>query len=280
MANKRTHVANMVRIWKIARGLTGPELRGLQSADPGLAIAGAEAARAELITKLGGDSVRPAEFDSVADAFAAGNTLVLDAESAGVATDLDSMLAEVSGRSDAPAIALAYRYPAFRPIVAEQLTRVVSAQNAKIAAISALPGIIPLTDWLLPAASAGDMIVLTHNQIDLMLRISACYGLPPDPRDRLVELIPIVGGAFGWRAIARELVGIVPGGVGVAVKAAVAYAGTYTVGRAVSAYYANAKPVDARKVFRNALVEAISRGRRLLEHKTRLIASTTRISGN
>ena len=37
--------------------------------------------------------------------------------------------------------------------------------------------------------------------------------------------------AFGWRALARELVGHIPLGGGLIPKGAIAYAGTYVVGK-------------------------------------------------
>jgi hypothetical protein len=48
--------------------------------------------------------------------------------------------------------------------------------------------------------------------------------------EQKLEIGVIVAGAFGWRAIARELVGKIPLGGGLIPKAAVAYAGTYVVG--------------------------------------------------
>jgi hypothetical protein len=48
------------------------------------------------------------------------------------------------------------------------------------------------------------------------------------------ELGSIIAGAFGWRALARELVGKVPLGGGLIPKAAVAYAGTLVVGKSIA----------------------------------------------
>jgi uncharacterized protein (DUF697 family) len=71
----------------------------------------------------------------------------------------------------------------------------------------------------------------------MCLRIAAAYGLPVEPRERIAELGGIVGAAFGWRALARELVGAVPGGVGAAAKGAIAYAATVATGRAAQSFY-------------------------------------------
>ena len=44
-------------------------------------------------------------------------------------------------------------------------------------------------------------------------------------------------GAFGWRALARELVGKIPMGGGLIPKAAIAYAGTRVVGLSLERLY-------------------------------------------
>ncbi|NLB94566.1 MAG: hypothetical protein GX785_02540 [Armatimonadetes bacterium] len=134
-------------------------------------------------------------------------------------------------------LSLGRHLPGLRPQLAEHLTATTSAANAQIALVSALPGIVPATQILLPPAAAADIVLLTKNQILLVLKLTAIYGKPVNSVARLWELAPVVGGAFGWRALARELVGAVPGGVGVVAKGAIAYAGTYTVGRAAQLYY-------------------------------------------
>jgi len=56
----------------------------------------------------------------------------------------------------------------------------------------------------------------------------------PEDRTRDVPLRP--------RTLARELVGLVPGGVGMGLKAMVAYAGTFAAGRAAVFYYQVGRP--------------------------------------
>jgi hypothetical protein len=46
-------------------------------------------------------------------------------------------------------------------------------------------------------------------------------------------MLTIAAGAFGWRAIARELAGKIPLGGGLIPKGAIAYAGTFAVGKAL-----------------------------------------------
>jgi uncharacterized protein (DUF697 family) len=68
-----------------------------------------------------------------------------------------------------------------------------------------------------------------------MLHIEATYGRDPDMQ-RTWQLLPVIGGGFGWRTLARELVGFVPV-AGIAIKGAIAYAGTIVVGEGVNFYY-------------------------------------------
>ena len=164
-------------------------------------------------------------------------------------------------------LALARRVPAFRPAVAAQLIQEASWANAKLAVMSALPGVVPFTDVLLPATALGDMVLLTRNQVLLLLRIAAAYGQEVDLRARVRELLPVVGSAFGWRALARELLGLVPGGIGVVVKGSVAYAGTYTVGKGADIFYSTGQTLsDARlkQLYRSALKDALARVRPLV----------------
>ena len=51
---------------------------------------------------------------------------------------------------------------------------------------------------------------------------------------------PIIGGGFGWRALARELAGFVPV-AGIAIKGAIAYAGTIVVGEGVTFFLEHGK---------------------------------------
>jgi uncharacterized protein (DUF697 family) len=76
-----------------------------------------------------------------------------------------------------------------------------------------------------------DLPVLALNEIRLLLRLEQAYGLEIDPRERLPEILATLGAGFGLRAIARELLDLVPV-AGWAVKGAVAYGGTRALGEA------------------------------------------------
>jgi uncharacterized protein (DUF697 family) len=82
------------------------------------------------------------------------------------------------------------------------------------------------------------MILSATNQAMMIYRLAACFGMDLDPRARAGDVMPLAGNAFGWRAVAREIVGVVPGGVGVVGRGAIAYAGTVALGEAMHRYYA------------------------------------------
>jgi uncharacterized protein (DUF697 family) len=133
-------------------------------------------------------------------------------------------------------VALAAAVPAFRPIVAAQLTLDGAMNSLKIAAASALADHIPVLGLITGSiASAGDTIAITALQMHMLLRIASAYGKKPEFA-RILELLPVVGGGYGWRALAREASGFIPV-AGIPIKAAIAYAGTLVVGQAASYYY-------------------------------------------
>ncbi|MGC1380530.1 MAG: hypothetical protein WA814_05855 [Candidatus Baltobacteraceae bacterium] len=130
-------------------------------------------------------------------------------------------------------IAVGRRLPALRDTVAAKLTRDAANTALKVSVASAVVDHVPLVGVVLGAfASAGDMVAITGIQVMLMLHIEATYGRDPDVQ-RAWQLLPVIGGGFGWRTLARELVGFVPV-AGVAIKGAIAYAGTIVVGESVT----------------------------------------------
>lgn len=164
------------------------------------------------------------------------------------------------------ALALARSFPAFRPMVASQIISQTALVNAEFAMLSGLVEQVPLLGAIgVPGAAFSDIIVLTKNQVMMTLRLAAIYGLEVDFQKRIAELTPILGNAFGWRAIARELVGLVPV-VGFASRAAIAYAGTITAGKAAQFYYETGRHMGAgqiRRIYQEAFGAAKERLRSL-----------------
>jgi uncharacterized protein (DUF697 family) len=143
-------------------------------------------------------------------------------------------------------VALGAALPSFRPTVAAKLTLDCAVTCLKVAGASALADHVPVLGLVLGGlASAGDTIAITGLQINMLLNIAAAYGKRPDYA-RIVELLPVIGGGYGWRALARELSGFIPV-AGIAIKAGIAYAGTLVVGQAAAYYYEYGKPLSADK---------------------------------
>ncbi|MBD5605070.1 MAG: hypothetical protein IAI48_08275 [Candidatus Eremiobacteraeota bacterium] len=141
-------------------------------------------------------------------------------------------------------VAVGRRLPAMRETVAAKLTRDAASSALKMAAASAVVDHVPLLGIVLGAvASAGDMVAITGIQIVLMLQIGATYGKDPDVQ-RIWELLPVVGGGLGWRALSREISGFIPV-AGVAIKGAIAYAGTIVVGEGVGFFYEHGRHMTA-----------------------------------
>ena len=65
----------------------------------------------------------------------------------------------------------------------------------------------------------------------MVLRLEQAFGLDTDRRERAPELLATIAAGFGFRAVARQLLDLVPV-AGWAVQGAVAYAGTRALGEA------------------------------------------------
>lgn len=163
-------------------------------------------------------------------------------------------------------IAVGRRLPALRTTVAAKLTRDAALNALKVAGASAVLDHVPVLGVVLGAfASAGDMFAITGIQMMLMLQIAATFGKDPDMA-RMWELLPIVGGGFGFRALARELAGFIPVG-GVFIKAAIAYAGTVVVGEGATFYELHGRHMqagDASKIYDDAKASATQFARDVL----------------
>ena len=162
-------------------------------------------------------------------------------------------------------IAVGRRLPALRETVCAKLTRDAAMNALKIAGASALADKIPFVGIVLGAfASAGDMVAITGIQMMLMLQIGAVFGKEPDMQ-RMWELLPIVGGGFGWRMLSRELSGFIPV-AGIFIKGAIAYAGTIVVGESVTFYFLHGRhmsPSDASTIYADAKTAAMRLGREI-----------------
>lgn len=129
-------------------------------------------------------------------------------------------------------IPLARQFPVFRRTVVTRVIQRTSRENAMFSLVTALPNVVPNLLELPWAVGefATDTAFLTINQVRMAFLIAAANNKPVGYTEQKLELATIAAGAFGWRAIARELIGKIPLGGGLIPKAAVSFAGTYVVG--------------------------------------------------
>jgi hypothetical protein len=134
------------------------------------------------------------------------------------------------------ALPIGRRLPLARFGAATQLILDTSKVNAEFAAVSSIPGIIPVIGGI--AASGADMLVLTKNQAMLLVKLATVYDRSTDNRWQLLsEITPVVGAAFLWRWAARTLVSLLPPPISIAPRVGIAFVGTFVVGRAAQYYY-------------------------------------------
>lgn len=153
-------------------------------------------------------------------------------------------------------LALARQLPPLRPALVSALVEETARANALYALGSGVAEVVPLLNVPLNLA---DMVVLTKNQLVMSYRIALTSGKRGRPTDVLGEVLGVIGGGFLFRQLARQLVGLIPV-AGVAPKVAVAYAGTWAIGRAVGVWAGGGAAPSAATVKRY-YAEAVERGR-------------------
>jgi len=134
---------------------------------------------------------------------------------------VDRIAELVASLTDETGYALAARLPVVREAVVEAIVRRFARQNGVLGVAIFIPG--------------ADFPVLTLNQLRMVFRIAAAHGEEID-RERIPEVLAVVGAGLGFRTVAREALGFVPG-LGWAIKGGVAYAGTKALGKAATAYF-------------------------------------------
>jgi hypothetical protein len=171
-------------------------------------------------------------------------------------------LAEIARHREDVALALARRYPVFRRAVVDRAIQAVACENALFAIATALPDVVPnlielpwaLGEW------ASDTAFLTTNQLRMAFYIAAACGRPVGFAEQKMDLLSIGAGAFGWRALARELAGKIPFGGGLIPKGAIAYAGTYLVGKGLQQFH-EGRPALGRRERKGIYRDGLEHGR-------------------
>ncbi|MBM3457211.1 MAG: hypothetical protein FJX77_01565 [Armatimonadetes bacterium] len=157
-------------------------------------------------------------------------------------------------------VALGRRLPGFREIAARQVINGVSRVNAEFSALSGISASIPFLAPLLPAVVGADVLVLTKNQVLMIFRLAAIYGDDLGLMARWKEVAPTIAGAVGWRALARQCAGALPMGLGIPARVAIAFAGTYVVGRTAEYVLGEGRPPTQEEI-RRFMAEAREQAR-------------------
>jgi len=135
---------------------------------------------------------------------------------------LDELADALASRLGESGTVLAARLPVLRDAVCDELIESFSRKNGILGVAIFVPG--------------ADFPVLALNQLRLVLRLASAHGVEVD-QTRVPEVLATIGAGFGFRAVARQLLGVVPV-AGWAIKGATAYAGTRALGEAARRYFA------------------------------------------
>ncbi len=137
------------------------------------------------------------------------------------------------------ALALARWFPPFRDEVIERTIWKVCKENAMFTVATAVPNVVPSILTLPWAAGefASDTAFLTMNQVRMAFLLAAASDHEIGYAEQKAQIGSIIAAAFGWRALARELVGKIPAGGGLVSKGLVSFAGTYAVGKGLEKFF-------------------------------------------
>jgi len=176
-----------------------------------------------------------------------------------IATDRDILLKQLvpamlrtCGQNE---VQLARHLPIVREAVSHKLINDTCLINATYSFSTGLAEIVPVLNLPLNVA---DFLILTKNQTYMAYKITLALGLPPNWHETIPKLATVVGTAFLWRQLARQLVGLIPA-YGIIPKVAIAYAGTYAIGQAIYQWCAHGEKLRP-EALKALYVEALQRG--------------------
>ena len=129
-------------------------------------------------------------------------------------------------------VSLGRRYAPLRDYAAQYVINRTAGQNALIGLLVFLPG--------------ADMPAMTLNQIKMVLNL-ASLNSQKIGTDRALELVGVVGLSFGFRALARRLLPLVPG-FGWLYKALIGYSATVIVGMGMQKYFEAGAPASTQRL--------------------------------
>lgn len=154
-------------------------------------------------------------------------------------------------------LALARQFLAFRKPVCDDIIFDVSKENALFSVATSVPALMPMLalPWAV-GEFASDTAFLTMNQIRMAFMLAAANDQTVGYREQKSEIASLFAGAFGWRAVARELIGVIPMGAGIVPKAAIAFGGTFVMGLSLERLYRigyGMTPEERKQAYRDAV---------------------------
>ena len=179
------------------------------------------------------------------------------------ASPLEPLAAWILENAPAKRIAFAKHFEFMRHPLCTELIQSGAIQNGAIGVVVFVPG--------------ADMPLITLNQARVVLQIALVYGNALD-RDRIKEIAAVIAGAFGFRAIARELTQLVPA-IGFLVKAGVAYSATLAIGYTALDYFAGGGKVAGLSAFLKDSASSIMNATSASVSQENLTQLATRFSG-
>jgi uncharacterized protein (DUF697 family) len=162
-------------------------------------------------------------------------------------------------------LALSRNFAPFREPAVDALIHKISGENGWFSVMTALPNVLPsplLVPWAM-GEFASDTAVITANQVRMLFLIAAASGAKVGYQEQKSQIASVIAASFGWRALARQAVGKIPMGGGIVPKAAIAYAGTWVIGRSFERLHRFGYPyteLERKKAFQ----EAFERGKEIL----------------
>jgi hypothetical protein len=171
-------------------------------------------------------------------------------------------------------LALARQLPPLRHQLFERLITETAQANASFALTTGLAEVVPI---LTAPLNLGDIVILTKNQLLLGYRIVLAAGRDGEPRALIAEIAGVLGSGFLFRQAARQLVGLIPV-AGIVPKVAIAYSGTWAIGRAIVLWVTEGREITPASVQRMTR-DGLARGRALAESMLRQAPGNARTGG-
>lgn len=155
-------------------------------------------------------------------------------------------------------LSLARQFPPLRSCTFNTLIDETAKANAGYAFSTGLAEVVPVLGVPL---TIGDILVLTKNQLMMSYRIALAAGKPGKATELVGEIIGVLGGGLLFRQIARQLAGMIPV-IGIVPKVAVAYGGTWAIGRAITIWATEGRKLTGERL-RQLSREGLARGRQV-----------------